>query len=867
MSSSGIGKPSDDAPLRAQVRRLLEAVLPSAADFDAFASDYFHEQYRRLSAASDLKDRHTLLLALVEPEQILAALRQAYPGRVEKLEKATESEDADLQKRERELAEKLAQLLRVRDEIRRWTSGADTTRIDAEIHAAEKALRHGPSLRVGEVLAGRYQLSLPLGTGTFAEVFQAKVLDGADGEAVAIKVLHGQWSKDRTLVKRFASGARQQQGLQHPNIVRVLSPASEYQGFHYFVMEYLPGGDLYEAVLKDSAGLRREQWIRAVLDIGQALSFAHERVRTLVHRDVKPHNILLTADGIAKLCDFDLVVDERALRMTRTLQGLGTPDFAAPEQQRNAAHVDQRADVYGLARTLMFVLLGRSMFDQDEGPTQLLQRLPASRQLRQVLQRATQRDPSARPSSVAAFCAELEQALPAPQAESPAPPAARTDQPKAHAHAKAKPESAEAQHAAAPLPAQPPAAGPDAAKPAPNPAAGIDSRGRALRVGPDIFSAAPAAVVSSEPRKPPPSPEPAAQPAPSGPAARLLLLWLGAIPVLVAGMLWGLWSVLKSPPIPMSLAPDLSSARSASSVADLRPPERPPDRSAPSPPDLGTVRDLSVSAPKPASPPSPAPPPPAPKIPGMVWLPGGKFVMGSKTGESNEKPEHEVEVAGFYMDRTEVTAEAYALCVVAGGCAGQNTVEDSTYNDADKKRWNPVCNLGKAGRGNHPMNCVSWDQAKAYCAWAGKRLPSETEWEYAARGTAGRKYPWGNAAPGPGRLNACGSECVEYWKKQGVSLAGMYTGSDGYEATAPVGSIPGDRTPEGILDLGGNVLEWMSNFYTGCYGMSCPTTSERATRGASWAFNYATDGRAADRSRYAPATRISFLGFRCAKTK
>ncbi len=862
MSSSGTGKPSDDAPLRAQVRRLLDAVLPSAVDFDAFASDYFHDEYRRLSAASDLKERHTLLLALVEPEQILAALRRAYPGRIEKLEKAAESEDLALQHRERELSEKLAQLLRVRDDIRRWTNGADTSRIDAEIHAAEKALRHGPSLRVGEVLAGRYQLSLSLGTGTFAEVFQAKVLDGADGEAVAIKVLHGQWSKDRTLVKRFENGARQQQGLQHPHIVRVLSPASEYQGFHYFVMEYLAGGDLYEAVLKDSAGLRQKQWIQAVLDIGKALSFGHERVRTLVHRDVKPHNILLNADGLAKLCDFDLVVDERALRMTRTLQGLGTPDFAAPEQQRNAAHVDQRADVYGLARTLMFVLLGRSMFDHDEGPTQLLQRLPASRQLRQVLHRATQRDPNGRQGSVAAFCAEVEQALKTPQTEVWEVPTPKTD---VHVAKEAPPM-------AAPVSSPIPSAKPDETKRAPKPAEELDARAGLLRTEADApATIAPAASpdVSLEPQRPPmdrllASP---AKPPPSGPAAQLLLLWLGAIPVLVAGMLWGLWSVLRSPATPVNLAPDLRSDRLASLVSELPPPERPPDLSTPSQPDLGILRDLSVAAPQPVSMPPTVPAPPAPKIPGMAYLPGGKFVMGSKTGESDEVPEHEVAVPSFYMDLTEVTAGAYARCVVGRVCAGQNTVEWIGYSDADKKRWNSVCNLGKAGREKHPMNCVSWDQAKAYCAWVGKRLPSEVEWEYAARGSAGRKYPWGSAIPGPRYLNACGRECVEYWKKQGVTWTGMYTGSDGYEATAPVGSVAGDRTPEGILDLGGNVLEWMSNFYTDCYRANCSTTAERAIRGGSWGNNYASNARAANRSRGVPALRDDLLGFRCARTK
>lgn len=858
MSSSG--KPSGEAPLRAQVRRLLDTVLPSAVDFDAFALDYFHDEYRRLSAASDLKERHTLLLALIEPEQILAALRSAYPGRIEKVEKVAESDDSALQQRERELAEKLAQLLRVRDDIRRWTSGADTSRIDAEIHAAEKALRHGPSLRVGEVLGGRYQLSLSLGTGTFAEVFQAKVLDSSDGEVVAIKVLHGQWSKDRTLVRRFESGAKQQQTLDHPHIVRVLSPVSEHQGFYYFAMEYLPGGDLYDAVLRDSDGLRREKWIRAVLDIGAALSSAQERVRTLVHRDVKPHNILLTIDGTAKLCDFDLVVDERAMRSTRTQQGLGTPDFAAPEQLRNAAHVDQRADVYGLARTLMFVLLGRAMFDQEDGLAELLKRLPATRNVQRVLQRATRRDPKARHDSVAAFCADLEAALQV----SPEEPSKAAESTLIPTPAATVSEVAEPPRAVAPTPVEAAAGKLEVestlmSASEPNRPEERESLGRLLWPGADFFETVtvePSPVVVSKAPLPP-VPAPVAGPVSVAPSSRRFVFWLGAIPLLFGLALGGRW-LLRTAGTSAVQARSARSPQASLPVADLHRSDRPPDLAAPLS-DLGGASDQAASV---------SPPPPVLPIEGMVYLPSGKFVMGSKTGDADERPEHEAEVASFYLDRTEVTAYAYARCVAAGACAAQDTVEWSGYGKTDKKLWNPVCNLGKVDREKHPMNCVSWDQATAYCTWAGKRLPSETEWEFAARGSAGRKYPWGSAAPGSSLLNACGSECVEYWPKQAaLELTRMYTGRDGFRATAPVGSITGDRTPEGILDLGGNVSEWMSNGGSDCYKSSCPARSEKAIRGGSWLAGAAAEVRGAFRKRAVPVSRTAEVGFRCAWTK
>lgn len=256
----------------------------------------------------------------------------------------------------------------------------------------------------------------------------------------------------------------------------------------------------------------------------------------------------------------------------------------------------------------------------------------------------------------------------------------------------------------------------------------------------------------------------------------------------------------------------------------------------------------------------------------MVWLPGGSFEMGSNLGVANERPAHKAEVAAFYLDRTEVTAEAFARCVWMGACIKQDTVarEGSRNREVDRRDqrfWNPTCTYGKAGKERHPMNCVSWNEANAYCLWAGKRLPTETEWEYAARGKEGRLFPWGNADPSPIRLNACGSECIEFAKKHGETVqTGMYAGSDNYEATAPVGSIAGDRTPEGILDLGGNVREWMSNQYADCYGVSCATKSERAVRGAPWIEHNAVRARAVARHGVSPEARYSGLGFRCAKT-
>ena len=108
---------------------------------------------------------------------------------------------------------------------------------------------------------------------------------------------------------------------------------------------------------------------------------------------------------------------------------------------------------------------------------------------------------------------------------------------------------------------------------------------------------------------------------------------------------------------------------------------------------------------------------------------------------------------------------------------------------------------------------IDYQQAESYCRWHGGRLPSDAEWEFAARGVNGRPYPWGSATPGPGLLNACGSECKTWYGSTGLQSVFegvMYEGSDGYAGTAPVGSFPAGGTPEGIQDLIGNVAEWTS---------------------------------------------------------
>ncbi len=168
---------------------------------------------------------------------------------------------------------------------------------------------------------------------------------------------------------------------------------------------------------------------------------------------------------------------------------------------------------------------------------------------------------------------------------------------------------------------------------------------------------------------------------------------------------------------------------------------------------------------------------------GMLAVAGGTFAMGADDeGEQDERPRHSVTVGAFWLDETEVTVAAYAECVAAGVCRAPDSLAGSRLTSGHPEAFK---------KGDHPVVGVSWFDASGYCAFRGKRLPTEAEWERAARGDDGRHYVWGNEAPDPARHGVFG----------------------GRLSTEPVGSYPAGRGPYGHLDLAGNVWEWMADEY------------------------------------------------------
>ncbi len=235
----------------------------------------------------------------------------------------------------------------------------------------------------------------------------------------------------------------------------------------------------------------------------------------------------------------------------------------------------------------------------------------------------------------------------------------------------------------------------------------------------------------------------------------------------------------------------------------------------------------------------------------MAHVPAATVRIGNAAGPPDEQPEHEVALGAYEIDVTEVTVGAYAACVREARC------KPPLKGD--------FCNWAKEGLDDHPINCVDHEQAAAYCDWAGKRLPTEPEWEHAARGSDRRRFPWGDARPTAAHLNACGSECRLYGAKRGLVWPAMYDLDDGFPLTAPVGSFPEGRSPFGLHDMEGNVREWTASPYCPYPAASCGNELEYVIRGAGWSNHFAMNVEVTTREAIGKAEALEQLGFRCAR--
>ncbi len=653
------------------------------------------------------------------------------------------------------------------------------------------------------ILNGKYRVERLLGRGAFGEVYLVthlalqvrralKVLrrDAAGVGSTAYSNYRGRFALEAQL------GARLNAETSQPHLVQVYDFV-DVDGLLALEMEYAPGGSLAARLARNrEAGetMAVDTAVRTALDVARGLAALHRL--DILHRDVKPSNILFDAGGCAKLGDLGLAqapddLTQRELLGSQARAQPGTPDYMSPEQSANAARLAPPSDVYSLGLVLFEMLTGRLYGNMRPGTRVRSLREDVQDWLDDLVARMLADEPRDRTwdgAEVAEALAEglrreSEQRLAAEAAGETALRRRRRE-----AEAKASAEEAERVRRAEA----------ERQRQAQEAAAARQDRAEQRRV---------AAAARLQ-------------------CLRQRLPWLagGAAAVILVAAL-----VVLQPWDPVIWPSPLIRPSTVTPTTTPRPPTATPSSSPTL--EIGSTWISSVD--------------------GMVqvYVPAGDFLMGSSDGDpeaqADEKPQRAVHLDAYWIDQTEVTKAQYQQCVDAGKCEA------------------PRCT--GTGQRNHPVVCVSWYDATDYCAWAGRRLPSEAEWEKAARGTDGRIYPWGNPEVAGNLLSYCDSNCSYGWLDSTVD--------DGYVETASVGSYPKGASPYGAMDLAGNALEWVADWYEETYYESLPvqnplgpeTGQLRILRGGSWN-DYLRNARCACRDGSFPVYRFNYIGFRCARS-
>ncbi len=616
----------------------------------------------------------------------------------------------------------------------------------------------------------RYQILDLLGEGGMATVYKA--YDSRLDREVAIKVIRRDaFPPDQMemLLKRFERESKSLAKLSHPNIVGVLD-YGDFEGSPYLVMEYLSGGTLRQRL---GSPMPWRDAIQMLLPIASALEYVHDR--SIINRDVKPSNILMTEKGQPMLTDFGLVKvfgDEakEATHLTSSGTGLGTPDYMAPEQW--TGETTAQSDLYSLGVVLYEMVTGHRPYTADTPagvllkqateplplPTRYITDLP--RDVESVLLKALAKDPQNRYADMRAFISELQSLLEGKHVEA--------------SHVKVETLREQMTGKMKTPPIARPASAPSFKRFIPA-IVGVAILGLFLIFGAVIFIST--STMFAEPT-------PTEKPLPSSTATRI-------------------------PPT------GTSAPTEAASTETPLPTETP---------FLTEIKDERNVA--------------------MIYIPAGEFTMGSDTtGDIGSRPAHKLNVDAFYIDKYEVTNEMYDACVYAVECRKPRQQGSMTHNTY----------FSNQVFGNYPVIYIDWKMANAYCAWRGARLPTEAEWEKAARGSDDeRVYPWGG-----GELDC--------------SFAN-YHGCVG--DTAPVDQYEKGKSVYGVYGMSGNVWEWTSTLF-GLYPYDATDgredqvkIGERIARGGGWnAFGgNGANIRLDNRVKLDPGYTGPNVGLRCARS-
>jgi formylglycine-generating enzyme required for sulfatase activity len=681
---------------------------------------------------------------------------------------------------------------------------------------------------VGRTIAEKYAVERLVGEGGFAVVYRAMHVIWKRPVALKVFKALAEVSEDRRmkLVDEF---------IQEGTLLADLSARTaaivqardigmlDVKGMQlpYMVLEWLEGATLEEVLSDEKAqGLRPRTPAEAIALLepaAEALALAHRK--GIAHRDVKPANVFILGEprgeSTAKLLDFgiakvvgDMQKESGTFNKTAGHVTSFTPAYGAPEQfSRTHGATGPWTDVFALALMMVETISGQEPLAGDD-----------------VVQLAVASGNAERRPTPRAFGVEVGDELEAVFAKAVAVKPADRWQSAGEFWGALR----------------------NAMRMAPMRVLSDDSArslpGTRITTDP-VASSAPTALAGTQPpAASTPSKRAAATtggaPVGSGKMGLFVGLGLAALAVIMGGVVFFERGGAKPVAAPSPPAPAPSALRSSS-------------------PSASSSASAAMTCP-----------------PGMLAIPGGSFFMGSDEGLPNEKPAHQVTLDPYCIDEFEVTTERYKACSDAGRCKRASTTNESSTIKTDKERktFDPLCNVrDPAGRAKHPINCVDWDMADKFCREQGGRLPTEAEWEFAARGPDGRQYPWGDAWPKSDLLNACGKECAAWGAKNGIEESMMYDSDDGFPNTAPVGSFPKGASRYGLKDVVGNVWEWVSDYY-GPYAKDeqknpkgSTAGDERVMRGGAWNGSVASWVRPTFRYKAPPSERSYGIGFRCAK--
>jgi serine/threonine protein kinase len=620
-----------------------------------------------------------------------------------------------------------------------------------------------------------------------------KATDTTLNRTVALKVLAAPPPGDPTFLERFWREARTAANLKHPNIVAIYEVA-EIEGRYCLAMEFLPGRTLAQ-ILKEETALTSRRVAEITQQLASALDYAH--ARGFVHRDIKPSNIMIDDEGHVTLTDFGTVKPAEGTKLTAPWMSIGTPEYMSPEQIGGLV-VKPASDIYSLGIVCYEMLSGQVPFSGAIPHVLHAHVYDSPQPLTELVTRIPELVAEVIHHALAKkpgdrFANAGEMARALTAAvEAAGEPLSET------AAAKKKMETVPISEEQTPHRIR--------AISRPRRMVDVEAREEAIR----------RAIAAEKGRETPTAVE---RPTPL-PGIRKGFPWrvviIGGI-LLVAGVL--VVFRVYGPQANSTATPDITPTQEPVATKTIT--------------VTGTV---------------------------MVYVPDGEFIMGSSDSDAsadNEKPLRSVYLEDFWIDQFEVTNEQFARFLNEEG----NQEEDGvSWVNVEDEGSNIIYEDGqyksKSGYEDHPVTYVSWYGAQSYCRWADKRLPTEAEWEKAARGTDGKIWPWGND-----------------WDEDKVKVK-VNCKDVGPGHTTAVGSYPDGDSPYGCMDMAGNAWEWVADWYQGDYYQAAPDHdnpqgpdqgASRVVRGGSWALPQGLT-RCASRFGLLPWVRRDDLGFRCASS-